>query len=330
MFQNKEYIVAGSTLQTQHTSLTAHNQTECKPQCPSKIPYSASRSDFIAALKRDGCVIVQNFTTLETLEQARKEVEPYLDKESNSEVGALNGGTKTCTRLVGRSKTVREKFFSDPLYQDLAEEFLAITTTNWYNEEPSTNTTHPLLSISITMDIRPGAKAQKLHRDDKNHHARHERVDTYPEIRDSKNGTGNSNNRDMLLGLFVPGCDTTKEIGATRIIPGSHLWGDEKPDFGPEGNKGVVDAELQAGEAFIMLGSLYHGGGEFSATQGNRMVHIMFMCGGVYRQEEISYLSYPVDEVKCYSKLVQQRLGWVQSEPNLGWVDLVSPEAMLK
>ncbi|KAL4928786.1 uncharacterized protein BDV17DRAFT_291413 [Aspergillus undulatus] len=130
-----------------------------------RLPYSAPREDFINALKRDGCVIVQNFTTLETLEQARREVELYLNKENNSE-------------------TVREQFFSDPLYQDLAEEFLAITTTNWYNEEPSTNTTHPLLSISITMDIRPGAQAQKLHHDDKNHHARHTRVETYPESKD--------------------------------------------------------------------------------------------------------------------------------------------------
>lgn len=212
---------------------------------------------------------------------------------------------------------MREQFFSDPLYQDLAEEFLAIKTTNWYNEEPSTNTTHPLLSIAITMDIRPGAPAQKLHRDDKNHHARHAKVQEYHE------------NRDMLLGLFVPGCDTTKEIGATRIVPGSHLWGDERPDFGPDRNKGVVDAELKSGEAFIMLGSLYHGGGHFAAREGSRMVHIMFMCGGIYRQEEISYLVYPAEDVKTYSKLVQQRLGWKQSEPNLGWVDLVSPEALL-
>ncbi|KAL4909533.1 hypothetical protein BDW74DRAFT_187604 [Aspergillus multicolor] len=287
-----------------------------------RIPYSAPRQAFIDALKRDGCVIVQDFTALEVLEQARREVEPYLNKDSNSQVGALNGGTKTCTRLISRSKTVREQFFSDPLYQDLAEEFLAITTTNWYNDEPSRNTTHPLLSIAITMDIRPGAKAQKLHRDDKNHHARHAPVTVYPE---SQNGE----KRDMLLGLFVPGCSTTKEIGATRVVPGSHLWGDEKPDFGSDGNKGVVDAELKAGEAFIMLGSLYHGGGEFSATEGSRMVHIMFMCGGVYRQEEISYLVYPAREVRTYSRLVQQRLGWVQSEPNLGWVDLVSPEVLL-
>lgn len=157
--------------------------------------------------------------------------------------------------------------------KDLSEEFLAIETTNWYNDEPSTHITHPLLSIAIAMDINPGAKSQKLHRDDKNHHARHSKAETY------------FPNRDMLLGLFVPGCDTSREIGATRIVPGSHLWGDEKPNFGPNGDQGVVDAELKAGEALIMLGSVYHGGGEFTKTTGNRTVHIMFMCSGIYRQE---------------------------------------------
>jgi hypothetical protein len=232
---------------------------------------------------------------------------------------ALNGGTRTCTRLIGRSKTVREKFPEDEVYQvcrlclypitlhllptnpldfwifpadctiyhnnncllntipatiqSLAEHFLSIITTNWMSTTPSTNTTHPLLSIAITMDIRPGAVAQKLHRDDKNHHIRHSPASTYHE------------NRDMLLGLFVPGCDTTREIGATRVVPGSHLWGDGEPDFGPDGTKGVVDAEMKMGEAIVMLGSLYHGGGEYRKETGTRTVHIMFMCSGVYRQE---------------------------------------------
>ncbi|KAJ9311136.1 hypothetical protein DTO271D3_8625 [Paecilomyces variotii] len=286
-----------------------------------RIPYSAPREEFISAIEEDGCVIIQNFTTKEKLARAQSEVQPYLDADGEmSKVGALNGGTRTCTKLIGRSKTVREEFFSDPLYQDLSEHFLSLTTTNYYNTEPSTNTTHPLLSIAITMDIRPGAAAQRLHRDDKNHHARHVRTSSY----------SYEPHRDMLLGLFVPGCDTTKEIGATRVVPGSHLWGDEKPDFGPDGCKGVVDAEMKAGDAFVMLGSLYHGGGEFMKDSGSRTVHIMFMCSGVYRQEEISYLSYPIEEVKTYSRLVQERLGWKQSEPNLGWVDLKSPEFMLE
>ena len=123
------------------------------------------------------------------------------------------------------------------------------------------------------MDSRPGCQAQKLHRDDKNHHARHMKVERY------------SKGRDVLLGLFVPGCDTFKANGATRIVPGSHLWGDDRPDFGPSGDSGVVDAELKRGEAFVMLGSLYHGAGQYSMPTGSRTVHIFFMCTGVHRQE---------------------------------------------
>lgn len=75
---------------------------------------------FIKAVEEDGCVIIQDFTDEASLEKAGQEVQPYLDtslEASGSKVGALNGGTATCTRLVGRSQTVREKFFSDSLYQ---------------------------------------------------------------------------------------------------------------------------------------------------------------------------------------------------------------------
>ena len=135
------------------------------------------------------------------------------------------------------------------------------------------------------MDTRPGTNAQDLHRDDKNHHARHDAASKY------------SQGRDMLLGLFVPGCDTFEANGATRIVPGSHLWGDEEPDFGPDGNKGVVNAELKIGEAFLMLGSLYHGAGKYSLDEGSRTVHIMFNCSGIYRQEVV----IPAGEVSTLS-----------------------------
>lgn len=199
----------------------------------------------------------------------------------------------------------------------MVNHFLALETTNWMNDEPSTNVCPPLLSISITMSSGPGTSAQKLHRDDKNHHARHAAASSY------------TPNRDMLLGLFVPGCDTTKANGATRVAPGSHLWGDEKPDFGADGTKGVVDAELKMGEAFMMLGSTYHGAGTYSLPNGQRVVHINFCCCGNLRQEEIPWLSYPVEDVKGYSEVVRERLGYKQSEPNLGWVDLRSPEFLL-
>jgi hypothetical protein len=53
-----------------------------------KISYSAPRQDFISALERDGCVIVKNFTDIETLEKAQSEVQPYLDaNDKGSKVG---------------------------------------------------------------------------------------------------------------------------------------------------------------------------------------------------------------------------------------------------
>ncbi|KAI1084888.1 hypothetical protein F5B20DRAFT_523589 [Whalleya microplaca] len=292
-----------------------------------RLKRSEGVEKFIEALEQDGGVIIEDFTDIATLERANAEVRPWIEKQKTAQgvqVGALGGKTRTVTRLVMRSPTVREKFYADPLHQALCEHFLALETTTWYGDNAKTNISHPLLSIAIAFDIPPGTSAQGLHRDDKNHHARHTEASHY------------SRNRDMLLGLFVPGCDTFQANGATRVAPGSHLWGDEKPYFGPDGTQGVVDAELKKGEAFIMLGSLYHGGGAYekpvtsNADIESRTIYAMFSCTGVHRQEEISFLSYPVEEVRTYSKTVQERLGWKQSEPNLGWVDLKSPEFLLQ
>ncbi|KXH64098.1 amidohydrolase [Colletotrichum salicis] len=182
----------------------------------------------------------------------------------------------------------------------------------------------PYLNASLAQSgstigaLNAGSQSTELHRDDKHHHASHIEASHY------------TKGRDMLLGLFVPECDIFEANGATRIVPGSHPWGDRKPDFLPDGQSGVQNAELKRGEAFVVLGSLYHGAGQYSLETGCRTVHIMFMCSGVPRQEEIPYLSYPIEDVKTYSKLVRDRLGWKRSEPNLGWVDLKSPEYLLK
>lgn len=85
-----------------------------------RLHREAGLQAFISAIEEDGCVVIEDFTNQASLDAAHEEVQPYLNAslaQSGSTVGALNGGTATCTRLVGRSKTVREKFFSDALYQ---------------------------------------------------------------------------------------------------------------------------------------------------------------------------------------------------------------------
>lgn len=278
-----------------------------------KIDVNESIDLFINALKKDGVVIVKNFATHQDLDNSLKEVQPYLDNDKPWEGKLFPPETKRCFRLIGRSKTVREKFFENEVYQKCSEYFLNRTTKNYYDDKPTFYTSLPLLSMSMTMAIGPGGKAQRIHRDDKNHHATH--------IKSNEYIMGN----DLLVGLMVPTCKTTVENAATQIIPGSHLWGDDRPPYRDE----LISAELEKGEAVILLGSLYHCGAT-NYSNSIRPMHIMFQCPGMYRQEEIPWLSYSVDQVKTFSPLVQQRLGYKSSPPNLGWVDLKSPDYLLQ
>lgn len=50
---------------------------------------------------------------------------------------------------------------------------------------------------------------------------------------------------------------TTRENGATVVIPKSHLWG---PDRCPMDHE-AIPGELEPGDAMIFFGNTYHAGG---------------------------------------------------------------------
>lgn len=60
-----------------------------------------------------------------------------------------------------------------------------------------------------------------------------------------------------MLGCVGAVTKTTKENGATVVIPGSHTWGPERIPREHE----AVPAELEIGSALIFLGNTYHAGG---------------------------------------------------------------------
>lgn len=72
----------------------------------------------------------------------------------------------------------------------------------------------PRLSLSVCFDIRPGARAQPLHRDEDVRGTRHDRPFRKEDIRQ--------------LGVLIAGTKSVEENGATWFIPGSHKWDDER------------------------------------------------------------------------------------------------------
>ena len=147
---------------------------------------------------------------------------------------------------------------------------LSDTYQAYIGQSLETYVSKPQLNNTIIFSIGPGAKAQDLHRDDPVHHNR------APGINAEQYELG----RETGLGCFVGGKKTTKVNGATRFIPGSHLWDKLLP---PDEDL-TFYAELEPGDAFFMLSSAYHGGSANTTEDEERLVYSCFMTKGYLRQ----------------------------------------------
>ncbi|KAJ9271222.1 hypothetical protein DTO212C5_2572 [Paecilomyces variotii] len=285
---------------------------------PSEIaPASLRRVDFndldkvISTIEQDGGVILTGFTTPEVVAQVNSEVEPYLNNDKPWKGKLFPPETRRCTRLLGRSNTARREWVGSDRLFDILNHFLSKTTTIFYDDVPTMHTTLPILSTAATIDVRPGAIGQRIHRDDKVHHVDH----------GDMTSTGYKLGSDVSMSLLVPGVESTEENGATLVLPGSHLWGDKRAPRREEASR----ATMVPGEALLFLGSMYHAGGANQSTSTNRPVHGLFFCRGTHRAEENFYLEFPTEEVRSWTEKEQIRTGYNISSPNLGFIDFVSP-----
>ena len=108
--------------------------------------------------------------------------------------------------------------------------------------------------------------------------------------------------------------DFTADNGATRVVPGSHLW-DWNQRAEPEQ---IVQAEMQAGSVLLYTGSVLHSGGQNNSQQSRLGLNITY-CLGWLRQEENQYLSCPPHIAKTLDPELQDLLGYTQGNYALGY-----------
>jgi len=127
-----------------------------------------------------------------------------------------------------------------------------------------------------------------------------------------------------MVCLFVAGSKCTRQNGATRIVPGSHLWDYSTPP--PEANsEDIFAAEMEPGDVFMMLGGTYHGAGANTTTDQERLVHAAFATRGYLRQEENQYLANNLEKIKALPVSLQEFAGFGVSKPFMGWVAMENP-----
>ncbi|KAF0316202.1 phytanoyl-CoA dioxygenase family protein [Colletotrichum asianum] len=280
-----------------------------------KLSAETPIEDIIYLLKRDGGVFVKGLVAVEDVDQSYEECRERLESDVEWNGSFFPKETQRAPALLALSPTYARTQMMNPIYQKVCEHFLTTRNWFWWGNEKKESLSKPYVHSCTAMRIGPGGKAQPLHRDDYISHNYHQEIEAWDDERDK--------NRETAVGLFVAGSKVTKENGGTQFIPRSHLWGTDR-HLPPRVDE-CIYAEMDKGDAFIMLASAYHAGGHNTTQNEKRLVFATFSIRGYLRQEENQYLSVPQDIAKNYDRLIQEYMGYAMSDPACGYVDQMDP-----
>lgn len=257
-----------------------------------RLPRNADPEEIMKIARQDGGLIIENFLTSDQLRAFNNELDPALEKLKPGSTHAdkwtadfHGSNTKRLTNVVTHSKTFREQLLDDDFVHTLCEKvFREESGTYW-------------MTSAQVIEIGPDSPAQPLHRDLENQ---------YPFVTMGPSGPEVSLN--FLIGLT----EFTNENGATRVIPGSHLW----PDFSDRGKQDMtIPAEIKAGDAILVPGKLVHGGGANRTTdQYRRAVAFTFQPGFLTPEEAYPFM-VDMKLATQMSPRAQQMLGFRSQYP---------------
>jgi hypothetical protein len=252
-------------------------------------------------IARDGGVIVEDFLPAQVIDELKADLLPKIAARSPGRDDFSGFKTRRMSALFDKSRRVADVVLH-PLFLGAAEHFVDVPVV--YGSGDHARTVRPGLRIGATqlIQIGPGQDAQPLHRD---HWAMLWR---YPDY-----------GRQVRVQIMLAIGDFTEENGATRVVPGSHLWSEERVADPSE----AVSAVMKAGSALLFVGSTHHGGGEnCTADQVRTGVSLGLDCAAV-RQEENLYLALSPEVVKSYPERIRRLLGWSHTpETYMGWVEI--------
>ncbi|MGA4989378.1 phytanoyl-CoA dioxygenase family protein [Nonomuraea bangladeshensis] len=269
------------------------------------LPASAAIDEAIEAVEAAGAVIIEDFIDAGTLAGLWADLRADLERTADGDGRLVGEKTRILPGLVRRSAH-SVTVLRQPHFLGAARHFLQRPVRAWLGEQRIAFVPTIQLGISRAIQIQPGVPVQGLHRDD----TAHLRTHPGPESR---------------VQVMIAASEFTARNGATRVIPGSHRWDDER---GPREDE-AVPAEMRAGSALLWLGSTYHGAGA-NRSDGPRTGLSYALDLGNLRQEENQYLSIPLDVVRGYPEDVQRLLGYEPCPPMCGLYELDDPMLLLR
>ncbi|MDX1875290.1 phytanoyl-CoA dioxygenase family protein [Mycolicibacterium sp. 120266] len=260
------------------------------------LPATAHPEQITRALREDGYVIIDNLVPASHMDRVAEELSPYIEGTAYGADDFLGVKTRRTGSLIARSVAARE-LVAHPTVLSVAGDYLS-------------HASKFQLHLTQVISIGPGSPAQAIHRDEL-------AWDFFPFPADYQ----------VQCNTLWAMSDYTAEMGATRVVPGSHLLGTNEK-FSQEDS---LPAEMERGSVLLYNGKIYHGGGANTTTDKVRQaINITYAVGWV-RQEENQYLSTPMEIARTLDDDLLKLMGYQLGCFAIGYVgDVADPLSVVR
>ncbi len=245
----------------------------------------ADDADVATALATRGCVIIEHLAPPTLLEQARRELAPWMARTATGVDDFSGRHTRRTGALLTRSAACRD-LVQQPLVLGGVGAVLARGTSFQ-------------LHLTQAIAIGPGEPAQMIHRDQW-------AFDFFPF----------PSGYEVTCNTIWALSDFTEANGATRLVPRSHLREDRLQFTAAD----TVAAEMPAGSVLLYTGALYHGAGANHSDAVRIGLNLTYALSWL-RQEENQYLAVPAEQARSFPEPLLRLMGYARGAYALGYVD---------
>jgi ectoine hydroxylase-related dioxygenase (phytanoyl-CoA dioxygenase family) len=248
---------------------------------------ATAAADIATVLREDGCVVISDLVSPGLMDRITTELEPYV---AATEVGPdefLGHATRRTGALIARSPSARA-LVAHPKILETLDLSLGDHCSTFQ------------IDLTQLVDIGPGEPAQPIHRDQW-------AFDHY------RFPIG----FEAEISTMWAATDFTEEMGATRVVLGSHRWEEDPSEVDPALSAGAVMAK---GSVLVYVGSVFHGGGANTTDVHRIGINIGYSLGWL-RQEENQYLACPPEIARTLPEGLLRLMGYQRGSYALGYVD---------
>lgn len=252
-----------------------------------------ARPELVAkTVAQSGYAIVRDAIDLETVTAVKTDLAPHLDYAHKGHEEFFGKLTKRFGALLAKSTAV-QSLLLHPTVLAVADHALLPYCVRYH------------VHYTGVMHLEPTETKQILHRD----------MNIYPIANPSP---------PFTVATMWAISDFTRQNGGTRLVPGSHLWSNDRV---PEPHE-IVATEMTPGSVLIYTGNVIHGGGANRSDHPRTGVALHYSLGWL-RQEENQYLAVPQELARELPEQIQELMGYALGSPNLGFVDHIEPKDYL-